>query len=46
MARRAKFGRGSRKIKKEAELDITSFMNLMIVLKDVAIHQPVTLTQQ
>jgi biopolymer transport protein ExbD len=35
MARRAKFGRGSRKIKKEAELDITSFMNLMIVLVPV-----------
>lgn len=35
MARRAKFGRGSRGIKKEAELDITSFMNLMIVLVPV-----------
>jgi biopolymer transport protein ExbD len=35
MARRAKFGRGSRKIKKDAELDITSFMNLMIVLVPV-----------
>ena len=34
MARRAKFGRGSR-IKKDAELDITSFMNLMIVLVPV-----------
>jgi biopolymer transport protein ExbD len=35
MARRAKFGRSSRGIKKEAELDITSFMNLMIVLVPV-----------
>jgi biopolymer transport protein ExbD len=35
MARRAKFGRGSRGIKKDAELDITSFMNLMIVLVPV-----------
>ena len=35
MAGRAKFGRGSRGIKKEAELDITSFMNLMIVLVPV-----------
>ncbi|WP_293747199.1 biopolymer transporter ExbD [uncultured Paraglaciecola sp.] len=35
MAGIAKFGRGSRKIKKEAELDITSFMNLMIVLVPV-----------
>lgn len=35
MAGRAKFGRGSRRIKKDAELDITSFMNLMIVLVPV-----------
>jgi len=35
MAGRAKFGRGSRRVKKEAELDITSFMNLMIVLVPV-----------
>lgn len=35
MAGREKFARGSRKIKKEAELDITSFMNLMIVLVPV-----------
>ena len=35
MASRAKFGRSSRKIKKDAELDITSFMNLMIVLVPV-----------
>jgi biopolymer transport protein ExbD len=35
MARRAKFGRSGRRIKKEAELDITSFMNLMIVLVPV-----------
>ena len=35
MARRAKFGRSSPRIKKEAELDITSFMNLMIVLVPV-----------
>jgi biopolymer transport protein ExbD len=32
MAGKAKFGRSGRRIKKEAELDITSFMNLMIVL--------------
>lgn len=35
MAGRAKFGRSGRTIKKEAELDITSFMNLMIVLVPV-----------
>jgi biopolymer transport protein ExbD len=35
MAGRAKFGRSSRRIKKDAELDITSFMNLMIVLVPV-----------
>jgi biopolymer transport protein ExbD len=35
MASKAKFGRSSRRIKKEAELDITSFMNLMIVLVPV-----------
>tara|TARA_R110000868_G_scaffold284027_2_gene544506 strand:- start:1134 stop:1697 length:564 start_codon:yes stop_codon:yes gene_type:complete len=35
MAGRAKFGRSGRKIKKDAELDITSFMNLMIVLVPV-----------
>lgn len=35
MARKTKFGRGSQRIKKEAELDITSFMNLMIVLVPV-----------
>lgn len=35
MPTRTKFGRSSRKIKKEAELDITSFMNLMIVLVPV-----------
>jgi biopolymer transport protein ExbD len=35
MAGRAKFGRSGRRIKKEAELDITSFMNLMIVLVPV-----------
>ena len=35
MAGRAKFGRSGRGIKKEAELDITSFMNLMIVLVPV-----------
>ena len=35
MAGRAKFSRSSRKIKKDAELDITSFMNLMIVLVPV-----------
>ena len=35
MARRAKLGRNSRKIKQEADLDITSFMNLMIVLVPV-----------
>jgi biopolymer transport protein ExbD len=35
MAGRAKFGRSGRRIKKDAELDITSFMNLMIVLVPV-----------
>jgi len=35
MAGRAKYGRSGRRIKKEAELDITSFMNLMIVLVPV-----------
>lgn len=35
MAGRAKLGRSGRKIRKEAELDITSFMNLMIVLVPV-----------
>jgi biopolymer transport protein ExbD len=35
MAGRAKFGRSGRRIKPEAELDITSFMNLMIVLVPV-----------
>ena len=35
MARRAKFGRSGRRIKQQAELDITSFMNLMIVLVPV-----------
>jgi biopolymer transport protein ExbD len=35
MAGKAKFGRSGRRIKKEAELDITSFMNLMIVLVPV-----------
>jgi biopolymer transport protein ExbD len=35
MAGRAKFGRKGRGLKKEAELDITSFMNLMIVLVPV-----------
>lgn len=35
MARKSKFGRSGQRIKKEAELDITSFMNLMIVLVPV-----------
>jgi biopolymer transport protein ExbD len=35
MARRATFGRKGQRIKKDAELDITSFMNLMIVLVPV-----------
>ena len=35
MAGRAKFGRSGRRIKPEAGLDITSFMNLMIVLVPV-----------
>jgi biopolymer transport protein ExbD len=35
MARKSKFGRSGLRIKKEAELDITSFMNLMIVLVPV-----------
>jgi biopolymer transport protein ExbD len=35
MAGKAKFGRSGRRIKPEAELDITSFMNLMIVLVPV-----------
>jgi biopolymer transport protein ExbD len=35
MAGRSKIGRKSRGLKKEAELDITSFMNLMIVLVPV-----------
>jgi len=35
MVSRSKFGRAGKRIKKEAELDITSFMNLMIVLVPV-----------